>query len=70
MSLVPDGNAHGELQEKDFDKDGELKTREADLKLVVGSSVKCESWLSSKQYNLLWRDEDLDLGATYGNVGL
>lgn len=57
--LEQDGNAHRELREEDFGQDGQLKTLEADLALVVGSAVKVEGWLSSKQWNLLWRDEDL-----------
>lgn len=57
--LVADGNAHRNLTEQDYTKQGEIKTKSGDLALVVGSAEKAEQYIANKQWNLLWRDADL-----------
>lgn len=58
--IVADGNPNRILNAADdFTPQGETATLSADLALVVGSASKSESWLSSKQWNLLWRDADI-----------
>lgn len=57
--LEKDGNPNAVLEATDFTAQGDTKTLATDLALVVGCAVKSESWLSSKQWNLLWRDSDL-----------
>lgn len=60
MALINrDGNPNKVLEGTDFTNQGETKTIEDDLALVVGCAEKSESWISSKQWNLLWRDADL-----------
>jgi hypothetical protein len=61
MALIETDNSNPSrnLVADDYTSDGELKDLSADLSLVVGSASKAESWTSSKQYNLLWRDADL-----------
>jgi hypothetical protein len=52
-------NPSRQLTVEDYNSTGELETLGADLALVVGSASKAESFVSSKQYNLLWRDSDI-----------
>jgi len=61
MTIIqPDGaNANRDLQVTDYGANGNLKTKAAELALVVGSASKSENFLSSKQWGLLWRDADL-----------
>ena len=47
------------LTEKDYGKDGLYTSRNADLTVVVGAARKAESYITNKQWNLLWRDADL-----------
>jgi hypothetical protein len=58
-NIVSDGNPNRELDIKDFTSEGEIKDKGGDLALVVGSAIKSESFISTKQWNLLWRDADL-----------
>jgi hypothetical protein len=57
--LIPDGNPHRPLNEQDYKANGELKTLDANLALVVGCASAAEAFISNKQWNLLWRDADL-----------
>lgn len=57
--LEKDGNPDKVLQATDFTAQGDTKTIADDLALVTGCAVKAESWIMSKQWNLLWRDSDL-----------
>jgi len=60
MSLPEtDGSQSRSLTPEDYGKGGQLKTASADLALVVGAARKSESYISNKQWNLLWRDADL-----------
>src|ERR1035441_10940326 len=52
-------NPSRQLTAEDYSSVGELETLGADLALVVGSASKAESYASSKQWNLLWRDSDM-----------
>ncbi len=47
------------LQSADFDQKGELKNESGELSLVVNSAAAARSYLTNKQWNLLWRDADL-----------
>lgn len=58
-ALESDGNPYRDLTMEDYNSEGELKTLEADLALVVGSASKSEQWIAQKQWALLWRDADL-----------
>jgi hypothetical protein len=50
MALIPnDGNPDRHLNAEDFNKEGDLKTTDAELALVVGSATKVEAWLMAKQ---------------------
>ena len=53
------GNPNRELTAMDYKPDGELKTADAEVSLVVGSASKAESYIQDKQYALLWRDSDM-----------
>ena len=57
--LEPDGNPSAELTAKDYTPSGDLNNKEADLALVVQSASNAESFISAKQWGLLWRDADL-----------
>jgi hypothetical protein len=61
MPQIPadSGNANRDLQVTDYKKDGELKSKGAELALVVGSASQAENFISNRQYSLLWRDSDL-----------
>jgi hypothetical protein len=65
--LQPDGaNQNRDLTPLDYKTNGDLKSADAEVSLVVGSASSAESFISSKQYSLLWRDADLNtMGATY-----
>lgn len=69
MSLVqPDGggNTSRSLTEEDYGKGSQLKTLNAEVSLVTGAAQKAEAFITNKQWNLLWRDADLNLmGALY-----
>lgn len=49
------------LTEEDYGKDGLLNSRSADLTVVVGAARKAESYITNKQWALLWRDADLNI---------
>jgi hypothetical protein len=57
--LKPEGNPDAVLTAEDYSTSGELKTKEADLALVVQSASTAEAFISNKQWGLLWRDADL-----------
>jgi hypothetical protein len=57
--IEQDGNPNKVLQAIDFTSAGELKTAEDTTALVVGCAVAAESWIQSKQWNLMWRDSDI-----------
>lgn len=61
MAIIPveSGNVNRTLQSQDYKSGGELKTKSADLALVVGSASASEAFLNDKQWSLLWRDADL-----------
>ena len=61
MAIESDGNVGtgATLAPEDYGKGSELKTTTAELALVVGSAQKAEDFITSKQWNLLWRDADL-----------
>ena len=47
------------LQNSDLNSKGELKDAGGELSLVVNSAAAARSFLTNKQWNLLWRDADL-----------
>lgn len=47
------------LNEQDYKLNGDLTNTGAEVALVIGAAGKAESFISSKQYSLLWRDADL-----------
>lgn len=57
--LQSEGNANRPLISQDFTNTGEIKTKEGDLALVVGSAQKAEDFIVKKQWGLMWRDADL-----------
>jgi len=58
VGLEPSGTT-SPLQGNDFTKTGELKNESGELSLVVNSAQAARSFLTNKQWNLLWRDADL-----------
>jgi hypothetical protein len=63
---VDGGNPNRDLVAQDYKKDGELKSKGAELALVVGSASQAENFISNRQYSLLWRDADLNkMGSLY-----
>lgn len=61
MAIIqPDGNnANRDLVVTDYTATGELRTKDAELALVVGSASQAENFIANKQWGLLWRDADL-----------
>jgi hypothetical protein len=57
--IKQDGNPNAVLHADNFTPTGETKSIADDLALVVGCAVAAESWVQSKQWNLMWRDSDL-----------
>ena len=57
--LVKDGNEGRSLTPQDYGPGAVLKTFDADLALVTGAARRAESFITNKQWNLLWRDADL-----------
>lgn len=57
--LQPDGNPNKTFSREDYNSQGELKTKEDHLALVVQSAAKAEQFVANKQWGLLWRDADL-----------
>ena len=54
-----EGNPTRELVAADYTATGDIKTLSGDVALVVGSAVKAEAFITTKQWGLLWRDSDL-----------
>ena len=48
-----------ELTSKDYNVQGDINNKEAEVALVVGSAANAEAYIQNKQYALLWRDSDL-----------
>jgi hypothetical protein len=61
MALIQadSANTNRELTVLDYKPNGELKSADAEVALVVSSTSKAEAFLANKQYGLLWRDSDL-----------
>jgi len=59
VGIVPDGNSNGLITAQDFTVQGELKTVDKDLALVVQSAALAKAFIANKQWTLLWRDADL-----------
>ena len=57
--LEADGTESYKISADDFGPDGSIKTKQAELALVVQSFQKSSEWIASKQWNLLWRDADI-----------
>src|ERR1700677_675025 len=57
--LQSDGNPNATLVKEDYTASGDLKTKAADLALVVQSASNAETFIANKQWALLWRDSDL-----------
>lgn len=57
--LEKEGNPSKVLEGTDFTPEGDLKTQEDALALVVGCATIAEQFIANKQWNLLWRDSDL-----------
>jgi hypothetical protein len=60
MSYIEsEGPVSGTLSPEDYGKGSDLKSSNAELNLVVGAATKAINYVTSKQWNLLWRDADL-----------
>ena len=59
FGLEVEGNPNRQLKAEDFTKEGETTSLSADLVLVVQSAEQAKSFITNKQWNLLWRDADL-----------
>ena len=57
--LVKNGNPNKVLEGTDFTSQGEVKTLEDNLALVVGCATMAEAFVQNKQYNLRWRESDI-----------
>lgn len=57
--IVADGNPNAQITAKDFTKDGEIKTTDKELALVVQSAAMSKAFITNRQWTLLWRDADL-----------
>jgi hypothetical protein len=62
MALLEKDGQKGlsDLTPKDYNTQGDITNKEAEVNLVVGSASKAESFIQDKQYALLWRDSDLN----------
>ncbi len=58
-SLEKDGNPNATLTAQDFTPQGETKSVDVDLALVVGSAREASEFIANRQWTLLWRDADL-----------
>ena len=61
MALLETDSQKGlsDLTPKDYNTQGDLTNKSAEVNLVIGAASKAESYLQNKQYALLWRDSDL-----------
>jgi hypothetical protein len=60
MLIKEDGQKGlSDLTPKDYNTQGDITNKEAEVNLVVGAASKAESFIQDKQYALLWRDSDL-----------
>lgn len=53
------GNPNRDLTPLDYKANGDLVDTSAELALVIGSASKAESYITDKQWALMWRDADL-----------
>ena len=69
MLLESDSPQTGaDLTPKDYTTQGDLTNKSAEVQLVLGAAGKAESFITNKQYSLLWRDADLNtMGSLLGN---
>jgi hypothetical protein len=60
MLLESDSPQTGaDLTPKDYNIQGDLTNKSAEVQLVLGAVSKAELFIQNKQYALLWRDADL-----------
>ena len=59
VGIVPDGNPNALITTQDFKVNGELKTIDKELALVVQSAAQAKAFIANRQWTLLWRDADL-----------
>ena len=61
MALLESDSPHtgADLTAQDYNTQGDITNKEAEVALVLGAASRAESFITSKQYNLLWRDADL-----------
>jgi hypothetical protein len=59
IGIVPDGNPNAQITAASFTADGETKTIDVDLALVVQSAAQAKAFITNRQWTLLWRDADL-----------
>lgn len=59
VGIVSDGNPNAMMTAQSFTADGETKTVDVDLALVVQSAAMAKAFIANKQWTLLWRDADL-----------
>ena len=61
MALLESDNTKGysDLTPKDYNVQGDITNKEAEVALVLGAASRAETFIQNKQYNLLWRDADL-----------
>lgn len=52
-------NTNAVLTAADYNSDGSLKNHAAELTLVIQSANEAKSFITNKQWSLLWRDADL-----------
>jgi hypothetical protein len=57
--LEADGTESYKITADDFGENGELKTKQAELALVLQSFQVASEWPANKQWTLLWRDADI-----------
>src|ERR1017187_8486640 len=59
VGIVPAGNPNALITAQSFTAEGETKTVDVDLALVVQSAAQAKAFIANKQWTLLWRDADL-----------
>ena len=50
-----------DLTAQDYNIQGDITNKEAEVKLVLGAASQAEAFITAKQYSLLWRDADLNI---------
>jgi hypothetical protein len=59
VGIISDGNPHQQITAESFTVDGETKSYDVDLALVVQSAAMAKAFIANKQWTLMWRDADL-----------